>query len=128
MEKLLNLLEVAIATLLVVVAITVQLSDNYRVTAARTKPAVTVDRAAGLRYYCNGLELAAHLILVAEKEQMAVIYQNTEYEYAVFCREILGVEYLPEEPGFKADSRLQKQLAARQFCLFQQEGKWRVEE
>lgn len=128
MEKLLNLLEVAMATLLVVMAITVQLNDNYQVAAGIRKPAVAIDQAIGLRYYCSGLELVSHLVLVAEKGQIAVIYQNTEYEHSVFCRKVLGVELLPEELGFQADPSIQQQLADRQFCLFQQDGKWRVEE
>ena len=130
MEKIFDLLDMAIAVLLVVIALSVQLYDNYRLTELlKTKEvAAEINPDARLRDQCDGLELAARLGVLAGKKEEIICFAGQEYCWPEFGAEVLGVKVLPEADVFLADRRQQEQLQKRRFQIYQSDGKWRIEE
>ena len=126
MEKIFDLLDTAIAVLLVVIALSVQLYENYRLTELlKTKEvAAEINPDARLRDQCDGLELAARLGVLAGKKEEIICFAGQEYRWPEF----LGVKVLPEADVFLADRRQQEQLQKRRFQIYQSDGKWRIEE
>ena len=130
MEKIFDLLDTAIAVLLVVIALSVQLYENYRLTELLKAKEVTaaVNPDARLRDQCDGLELAVRLGALAGKKEEVICFAGREYSWPEFGAEVLGVTALPEADAFLADSRRQEELRKRSFQIYQLDGKWRIEE
>ena len=129
MEKVFDLLETAIAVMLVVAALSTQLYDNSRLTTAiKTEEKAAVLTDAELRYSCNGMELISHLCLLAEKEEPKIIYANTEYRFSEFCQKILGLTIAEENRKFILSFGKQTDLQKREFQMYQQDGIWRIKE
>ena len=130
MDKIFDLLDTAIAVVLVVIALSVQLYENYRLAELlKTKEvAAEVNLDARLRDQCDGLELAVRLGVLAGKKEEIICFAGQEYRWPEFGAEVLGVKVLPEANVFLADRRQQEQLQKRRFQIYQLDGKWRVEE
>ena len=130
MDKIFDLLDTAIAVVLVVIALSVQLYENYRLAELlKTKEvAAEVNLDARLRDQCDGLELAVRLGVLAGKKEEIICFAGQEYRWPEFGAEVLGVKVLPEVDAFLADRRQQEQLQKRRFQIYQLDGKWRVEE
>lgn len=130
MEKIFALLDTAVAVLLVVIALSVQLQENHRLTELlkKTESSVGVSEAACLRGRCNGLELAAHFGMLTEKREEIIIFAEKEYRYVSFCKEVLGLAVSPDSRSFTASAQVQEALKKRSFQIYQINGKWRVEE
>ncbi len=130
MDKIFDLLDTAIAVVLVVIALSVQLYENYRLAELlKTKEvAAEVNLDARLRDQCDGLELAVRLGVLAGKKEEIICFAGQEYRWPEFGAEVLGVKVLPEVDVFLADRRQQEQLQKRRFQIYQLDGKWRVEE
>lgn len=130
MEKIFDLLDTAIAVLLVVIALSAQLYENYRLTELLNakKVAAEVNPDACLRDRCDGLELAARLGVLAEKKEEIISFAGREYSWPEFGAQVLGITVLPETNAFLADRRRQEELRQRRFQVYQFDGKWRIEE
>lgn len=128
MEKIFDLLDVAIAVLLLVIALSVQLYDNHQVTNGLERKIVPTAGEAELRHSCDGMELAAQLSLLAEKEEVTILYSGKEYRVGEFYENVLGVRLSEEERGFMATEEKRADLRGKIYRIHQQDGKWRIEQ
>lgn len=130
MEKVWGLLDTAIAAFLVVIALSVQLYENYRLTEIlkAKEAAAVVKEDAHLRDWCDGLELAIRLSVLAEKQDEIICFAGREYTWQEFSTEVLGVHAVPDASRFLASRQQQEQLQKRHFQIYQLDGKWRIEE
>lgn len=130
MEKILDLSEIAIAVILMVVAVSVQVYDNHYINQLvedQSAPEqVSLSEKGELRYLCNGLDLIGHLILLGEKGQNQVVYRNKEYPYDDFIEEVLQVSVIPENRSFSLGAGQADKLKSQVFELYQAGGKWRI--
>lgn len=123
MEDLLNLLEVVVAVILVVAAVSLQLETNRRQTVAPASEFSIADKG-DLSYACTGAELLAHLRLVLKKEE-SFWYEGLSWQYANFCEHILQITISPDRYGLSVSEK--QRLDAMHFTIWNQDGIWRVE-
>lgn len=129
MQKVLHLMDTAIAVLLLVIALSVHLKNHFQVHQALENRAeqVMLKHEADLRYSCDGTELLALLAVLGQEGEPEIVYLDKTYGFVDFCSEVLGLSASPELSYVELGDDRYLQLKQQNFKIYQKDGKWRVE-
>lgn len=139
MDKIFDLLDVAIAVMLLVVAFTVQIHSSYSILQGGEqkrqeqeilKPQWEAEKPGvqELYYLGNGVESLSYLHFLNQDEEQSYSFAGKEYDFKGFCEQILKVEIKPELNYIPIEDTKEQELLARKFKIYRYEQKWRIEE
>lgn len=134
MDKLFDLLDIAIAVILLVVALTIQIHSHqkviqdYRVAEKGFGSPTSSEAEEKLYYTGNGLECLSYLNFLNQDREAVYTFAGAEYGYSEFCEKILKIETNAELSYVDLNPAQESDLLNRRFIIYQQQGKWRIDE